>query len=88
MGLLGTLILGVVGALILSAAQRTLTWTDFQQALARTGVDAAQDAVNHPGIVQEVLAEALARAVLVILGHGRGSGPQAIRLSECKRPAV
>ncbi|MNN57866.1 hypothetical protein D3C81_1728780 [compost metagenome] len=46
-----------------------LAWADFQQVLARTGVDAAQDAVDHACIVQEVLAEALARAVLVF-GHG------------------
>ncbi|MNG06556.1 hypothetical protein D3C84_898040 [compost metagenome] len=48
-----------------------LAWADFQQVLARAGVDAAQDAVDHACIVQEVLAEALARAVLVMFGHRR-----------------
>jgi histidine triad (HIT) family protein len=41
--------------------------------LACQGVDGAQDAVNDPGIVQEVLAEAFARAVRV-LRHGCCSG--------------
>jgi hypothetical protein len=41
--------------------------------LAVTGVNGAQDAVNHPGVMQEVLAETLARAVLVF-GHAAAPG--------------
>ncbi|MNO00075.1 hypothetical protein D3C81_2198760 [compost metagenome] len=48
-----------------------LAWADLQQALAWAGIDAAQDAMNHAGVVQEVLAETLARAVLVVFGHRR-----------------
>ncbi|MCY1450662.1 hypothetical protein D9M71_674880 [compost metagenome] len=53
--------------------QGALARADFQHAIARLGVDRAQDAVNDPGIVQEVLAEALARPVLVLLTHSRVS---------------
>jgi len=52
--------------------QRALARADLQQALVLLGADGAQDAVDDAGIVQEVLAEALARAVLVF-GHGRAA---------------
>ncbi|MNE30905.1 hypothetical protein D3C80_1244460 [compost metagenome] len=57
-----------------AAAEQTLgkgalTGADFHHVLARAGMDGAQDAVDDAGIVQEVLAEALAGAVLVQLGH-------------------
>ncbi|MCY1183260.1 hypothetical protein D9M68_797810 [compost metagenome] len=49
--------------------ERALARPDLQQVLARAGVNAAQDAVDDAGVMQEVLAETLARAVLVF-GHG------------------
>lgn len=54
-------------------SQRTLARADFQQVVFRLGANGAQDAVDNAGIVQEVLAEALARTVLVMLGHKRVS---------------
>src|SRR5690606_24237019 len=56
--------------------ERALTRADFHQALAVARVDGAQDAVDDAGVVQEILAEALARAVL-ILGHKDSSRLQA-----------
>ncbi len=53
--------------------QRALARADFQHAVIGFGVDGAQDAVDNAGIVQKVLAEALARPVLVLLGHKRVS---------------
>ena len=53
--------------------QCALARADFQQAVFGLGADGAQDAVDNAGIVQEVLAEALARLVLVLLGHKRVS---------------
>ncbi|MNP18479.1 hypothetical protein D3C76_1109630 [compost metagenome] len=54
-----------------SFGQGTLARSDFQQMLSLARSDGAQDAMDHPGVVQEVLAEALARAVLIKLGHRR-----------------
>ncbi|MCY1447661.1 hypothetical protein D9M71_642910 [compost metagenome] len=56
-----------------AGSQGALTRADFQHALAGLGVDRAQDAVDDAGVVQEVLAKALARLVLVLLGHFRVS---------------
>ncbi len=53
--------------------QGALARADFQQVFAGLGVDGAQDAVDDACIVQEVLAEALACPVLVLLVHGRFS---------------
>ncbi len=53
--------------------QGALAGADFQQMFAGLGVDGTQDAVDDAGVVQEVLAEALARPVLVLLVHGRFS---------------
>ncbi|MCY1455998.1 hypothetical protein D9M71_731840 [compost metagenome] len=53
--------------------QGALARADFQQVFAGLGVDGTQDAVDDAGVVQEVLAEALARPVLVLLVHGRFS---------------
>ena len=49
--------------------QCALARTNLQQAVARLGIDRAQDAVDNARIVQEVLAKALTRLVLVLLGH-------------------
>lgn len=54
-------------------SQRTLARADFQYAVFGFGMDGAQDAVDNTGIVQEVLAKAFARLVLVMLGHKRVS---------------
>ncbi|MCY1514918.1 hypothetical protein D9M68_494840 [compost metagenome] len=51
-----------------------LAGADFHQAFACTRVNGAQDAVDDAGVVQEVLAEAFAGAVLVKVGHGRLRG--------------
>ncbi|MNJ57861.1 hypothetical protein D3C77_534700 [compost metagenome] len=60
-----------VGAAVQQAlGQRALAGADFHQPLAGTRADGAQDAVDHPHVMQEVLAEALAGAVLVV-GHDR-----------------
>src|SRR5690606_31824854 len=48
--------------------QGTLARADFHQVFASTRINAPQDAVDHPRIVQKILAKALARAVLVF-GH-------------------
>jgi len=53
--------------------QRALARADFQQAVFWLGMDGAQDTVDHASVVQEVLPEALARPVLVMLGHIRVS---------------
>ncbi|MCK1786564.1 hypothetical protein L9Z73_20090 [Pseudomonas sp. TNT11] len=53
--------------------QCALARADFQQTVFGLGMDGAQDAVNHASVVQEVLPEALARPVLVMLGHIRVS---------------
>ena len=53
--------------------QCALARADFQQAVIGLGVDGTQDAVDDAGIVQEILAEALARPVLVLLAHIRVS---------------
>ena len=53
--------------------QSTLARPDLQQVFARSGVNGAQDTVDDAGVMQEVLAEALARPVLVMLDHARFS---------------
>ncbi|MNM71427.1 hypothetical protein D3C81_830910 [compost metagenome] len=53
--------------------QCALARADFQQAVFCLGMNGAQDAVDNAGIVQEVLAKAFARLVLVVLGHKRVS---------------
>ncbi|MNI62765.1 hypothetical protein D3C73_1180980 [compost metagenome] len=53
--------------------QCALARADFQQAVFCLGMNGAQDAVDNAGIVQEVLAKAFARLVLVLLGHKRVS---------------
>ncbi len=53
--------------------QRALARADLQHVLAVAGMDGAQDAVNNPGVMQEVLAKTLARAVLVF-GHAAAPG--------------
>ena len=66
-------------------------WPDLQQALTLAGMDGTEDAVNHPGIVQEVLAEALARAVLVKLGHWKrfqAAGPRPRREARMRKGAI
>ena len=58
-----------LGAAVQQAfGQGTLAWANLQHVLAFAGMDGAQDAVNDARVVQEVLAETLARAVLVF-GH-------------------
>ncbi|MNN56089.1 hypothetical protein D3C81_1710000 [compost metagenome] len=61
-----------------------LAGADFHHVLARARMDGAQDAVDDTGIVQEVLAETLAGAVLVQLGHRETPGleRQASRLAQ------
>ncbi|MNP06943.1 hypothetical protein D3C76_989480 [compost metagenome] len=54
-----------------SFGQRALARADLHQMLAFARGDGTQDAVDDAGVMQEVLAEALARAVLVRLGHRR-----------------
>ncbi|MCY1410017.1 hypothetical protein D9M71_253790 [compost metagenome] len=54
-------------------SKRALARADLQHAIALTGVDGPQDTVDHASVMQEVLAEALARPVLVVLGHSRVS---------------
>ena len=53
--------------------QCALARADFQQAVFGLGMDGAQDAVDHASVVQEVLPEALARPVLILLTHIRVS---------------
>jgi len=53
--------------------QRALAWADFQQAVFGLGMDGAQDAIDYASVMQEVLPEALARPVLVMLSHIRVS---------------
>ncbi len=74
-----------------AAAEQTLgngalAWADLQQAFIFLGANGAQDTVDHPGIMQEVLAEALARAVLVF-GHVRLRATPRVVLLEagCKK---
>gem|GEM_PF-5978259 len=59
----------------------TLPGTDLHQSLTRLGVDRPQNAVDHAGVVQEVLAEAFARAVLVV-GHEGSSRLQAASVKQ------
>ena len=49
--------------------QCALSRPDFEQVLARLGMDRSQDAIDDAGVVKKVLAKALARPVLVLLGH-------------------
>ncbi|MNT07883.1 hypothetical protein D3C72_1426040 [compost metagenome] len=53
--------------------QCALARPNFQHAVCGFSVDRAQDAVDNTGVVQEVLAKALARPVLVLLTHIRVS---------------
>lgn len=53
--------------------QGALARADFQHAVFGFGVDSTQDTVDNAGVVQEVLTEALARPVLVLLAHKRFS---------------
>ena len=57
-----------------SLGQCALAWADLHQSFTLLGMNRPQDAVNDASVVQEVLAKALACAVLII-GH-RGSRAQ------------
>src|SRR5690606_30141629 len=54
--------------------QCALAGADLQQTFTLPGVDGAENAMDDAGIVQKILAEAFARAVLVF-GHG-GAAPE------------
>src|SRR5690606_18465171 len=53
-----------------SLGQCALAGTDLNQTFAGAGADGAQDAIDHAHVVQEVLTEAFAGAVLIV-GHGQ-----------------
>jgi hypothetical protein len=55
----------VAGPLDQLPRERTQTRADFDQPLAGPGIDGIDDTRNDIGIVQKVLAEALARPVTV-----------------------
>ena len=61
--------------------ERPLPGADLHQSFTGLGVDRPQNAVDHPRVVQEVLAEAFARAVLVI-GHEGSSRLQAASVKQ------
>jgi hypothetical protein len=49
---------------------RTLAWTDLDQMLTWLWVDGVEDALNHPGVMEKVLAETLTGLVGMLTAQG------------------